>query len=334
MDVSYVPTALEVTAGDLVAAASQREPIRPADGKSSATFERIVVDGRRYVVKYVDARRDWIARATGDYGPRVLAMWRSGLLERLPSCLDHAVVAASLDPGTRVATVVMRDVGEHLVPEGGGRVPMPQHRRFLDHMAALHAAFWGWVDTVPLAPMSVRYTMLSPRTGVFEAQFGDCHAVPARLPQAWALLHAAAPQAARVARRLATEPWPLVEALSRTPATLVHGDWKAGSLGSLPDGRTVLLDWGNWTGTAAPCVDLAWYLAVNCDRLPESKDDAIGAYRTSLERRGVDTGAWWDRQLELALLGGFVQLGWSKTGDPDELAWWAEWAVRTARTLW
>ena len=49
--------------------------------------------------------------------------------------------------------------------------------------------------------------------------------------------------------------------------------------------------------------------------------------------RGVDTAGWWDRQLELALLGAFVQLGWSKAGDPAELAWWTERVVATARTL-
>jgi hypothetical protein len=80
-------------------------------------------------------------------------------------------------------------------------------------------------------------------------------------------------------------------------------------------------------------VDLAWYLAVNCDRLPESKEDTIAASRAALERRGVDTAAWWDTQLELALLGGFVQLGWSKTGNPHELSWWTERVLPTARSL-
>lgn len=313
--------------------ASHREPMTPADGKSSATFERIVVDGQRYVVKVLDVRRDWIARATGDYGPRVVALWRSGLFDRLPDCLDHAIVDVALDPHTRAATILMRDMTEHLVPEGDEQIPLVQHRRFLDHMAALHAAFWGWEDTVPLAPMPVRYTMLSPRTGLFEAQRGDSAGVPETLPRCWATLHAAVPEAAALARWLATEPWPLIEALSQTPATFVHGDWKAGNLGSLPGGRTVLLDWGTWAGRAAPCVDLAWYLGVNCDRLPESKEQAIAAYRESLERRGIATDGWWDRQLELGLLGGFVQLGWSKTGDPDELAWWAGRAMRAARLL-
>ncbi len=80
-------------------------------------------------------------------------------------------------------------------------------------------------------------------------------------------------------------------------------------------------------------MDLAWYLAVNCDRLPESKEDTIAAYRLSLERRGIDTALWWDRHLDLALLGGFLQLGWSKPGNPAELAWWTQRVLPTARAL-
>ena len=55
----------------------------------------------------------------------------------------------------------------------------------------------------------------------------------------------------------------------------------------------------------------------------------MAAYRAALERSGVDTAGWWERQLRLALLGGFVQLGWDKTGD--ELAWWADAALAGER---
>ena len=57
------------------------------------------------------------------------------------------------------------------------------------------------------------------------------------------------------------------------------------------------------------------------------------AYHASLAGCGIDTSGWWERQLELALLGGFLQLGWSKTGDPAELGWWLARVVPTARDL-
>jgi hypothetical protein len=177
-----------------------------------------------------------------------------------------------------------------------------------------------------------RYTALAPATGEREAAAGHADPVPQMLPAGWAALRAAAPEAHDLALALATEPAPLAAALAQTPATLIHGDWKAGNLGAHPDGRTVLLDWG-WPGRAAPLVDVAWYLAVNCDRLPMSKEYTITAYRRALTACGIETGDWWQHQLDLALLGAFVQLGWSKTGDPRELHWWVDRVTPVARDL-
>jgi thiamine kinase-like enzyme len=171
---------------------------------------------------------------------------------------------------------------------------------------------------------------LTPRTGQREKERGGTDAVPAMLIDMWRALHAAAPVAHDLALSLTDDPSPLVAALEQTPATLVHGDWKAGNLGVLPGGRTVLLDWG-WPGRAGPLVDIGWYLAVNCDRLPESKEDTIDAYRDRLEHHGVSTADWFDRQLSLALLGAFLQLGWSKSGA--ELSWWLPRVVPVAREL-
>jgi aminoglycoside phosphotransferase (APT) family kinase protein len=118
------------------------------------------------------------------------------------------------------------------------------------------------------------------------------------------------------------DPWPLVAALRAGPQTLVHGDWKLGNLGR--DGsRTILLDWDR-TGAGSALLDLAWYLAVNCDRLPETKEEAIGAYRAALESAGIETGSWWDAQLAAALSGAFLQLCWDKAEDDAEFGWWSD----------
>ncbi|MBW8826177.1 MAG: phosphotransferase, partial [Acidobacteria bacterium] len=127
---------------------------------------------------------------------------------------------------------------------------------------------------------------------------------------------------------LRARPWPLVGALGHLPQTLLHGDWKMGNLGSSPDGRTVLLDWAV-PGAGVCTSDLLWYLAVNRARLPHTKEDAIDAYRASLERAGIDTDQWWDRAIGLTLVGALVQFGWEKAlGDADELAWWEQGARR------
>jgi aminoglycoside phosphotransferase (APT) family kinase protein len=114
----------------------------------------------------------------------------------------------------------------------------------------------------------------------------------------------------------------------------VHGNWKLDNLGTDSSGRTVLFDW-ELPGLGAPLSDVAWYLAINCRRLPHSKEAAIDAYRESLDSAGVETEPWWDRQLALSLLGALVQFGWEKAlgGYDDELAWWDEHAVAAATLL-
>jgi aminoglycoside phosphotransferase (APT) family kinase protein len=122
--------------------------------------------------------------------------------------------------------------------------------------------------------------------------------------------------------------------LSSTPQTFVHGNFKLDNLGVTADGRTIVLDW-EISGRGAPLSDLAWYLAINCRRLPQSKEAAIEAYRDSLERQGISTSGWWDRQLGLCLLGALVQFGWEKalSGYDDELAWWEARALEGAELL-
>jgi hypothetical protein len=321
------------SAVELLAGAAQREPFTPADGKSSVPMQRVVIDGESYVTKTISPDNDWISRATGDVGSRVLWCWRSGLLDQLPPVIDHTIVAVAHDPSTRSVTLLMRDVGRWLVPEGSAPVSNEQHEQFISHMAQLHACFWGRAELLPqLTPMSNRYLALTPLTGQIESRRGRPAEVPAMLERAWAELDAAVPDAASVARRIIADPSVLLDPLQETPVTFVHGDWKFGNLGAGPDGRTILLDW-QWPGTAPPCLDLAWYLAVNCDRLPESKEDTIARYRAALAGEGVDTRGWFDRQLPLCLLGAFTQLGWGKVHDARELGWWAERAVAARAML-
>ena len=83
-----------------------------------------------------------------------------------------------------------------------------------------------------------------------------------------------------------------------TPATFVTGDWKMGNLGRHADGRTVLVDQA-YPGEAPGLYDLLWYVALNRQRLPVSKEATIDAYRAGLEAAGIDTAGWFERQLGL-----------------------------------
>ncbi len=317
---------------ELLRRAEGRTPWVPDDTKSGARFERVVIDGESFVLKYQDPTDDWLLRATGDPGRSYVLLWESGLLDRLPPVIDHAVVAADFDGA--VGRVLLRDVGAALLAPGVPFSP-EQHGRFVEHMAALHAAFWGWRDDVGLTSLTRRYLMFSPGVAAAEAARGSEAVVPRVMAEGWGRLPDAAPAMAKVVLPLLRDPAPLVAALARGPHTLVHGDWKAANLGCHPDGRTVLLDFGEAPGEASPVADLSWYLALNAALLPEPKDAVLESYRDALERCGVPTTGWWDDAVALELLGCMVQFGWEKAlgGPGDELSWWEEWVQRGARRL-
>ncbi len=321
---------------ELLAGASEPEPLAQSDGKSGARLERVVRDGVPLVVKHLDLRSDWTMRAVGDLGCTTLTLWRRGVLDRLPACFDQPIIGVAHDPsrpGGYATTLLMRDVGSALVPEGDDPLPFAQHRGFLDHLARLSAAFWGFSDDLGLIPLANRYFELSPWTAEVEMARPDPPLVPPLIARGWRDLEELEPRAAGIVLPLFSDPDPLVEALDSTPSTFVHGNWKLGNLGTDDEGRTVLIDWET-PGAGPACGELAWYLAINSARLPESKEAAIAAFRESLERAGIDTAPWWERQLAVSLLGAMVLFGWEKAlGGGGELAWWAARVVDGARYL-
>jgi Phosphotransferase enzyme family len=324
---------------DLLAAATKREPVADAAGKSGAALERLEIDGEPYVLKHLDLASDWTMRASGSLCGAPLELWRRGILDRLPDCINQPIVAAAREEGSAGrpsggCAVLMRDVGRWLVPVSDEAITLAQHERFLTHMATLHAAFWGCGPEVDVVPTMHRYLELSPWMAEAEAAIGSDHLVPQLVRKGWPLLANVAPAAAAVAAPLARDPGPLVAALATTPQTFVHSNWKLDNLGSDESGRTVLLDWEQ-PGRGPAASDLAWYLAINCRRLPQSKEDSIAAYRAALADCGVDTDPWWEIQLSLSLLGALVQFGWEKAlgGYDEELAWWEAQAIRAEPLL-
>lgn len=317
-------------------------------------MERIVTSGpggaRSFVLKRFARASDWIMRASGDSQGRAIRAWTSGLLDRLPSCIDHAIVACAHD-GAGWA-VLMHDRGNTLVPPGDTPITAGEQERFLAHMAAMHAAFWEqrqWEDpSLGLCSLRQRYSALVPTT-MWRENIA-AYATPRMVVRGWGLLEdAVAPSVAAIVRPLLDNPAPLCAALRAHPQTVIHGDWKLGNLGlagGAPQRRTVLLDWA-LLGVAPPAVDLAWYLAVNSARLPATREATIETFARCLRDALGDRFdyTWWQPQLDLALLGGFVQLGWPKIlgaleGNPgvrereqDEVRWWSDRVLRGARRL-
>jgi len=323
---------LLISTDELLAGVEDRRPLDSV-GKSGARLERVRIAGTSYVVKHLDVENDWTMRASGTEAVVPAELWRRGILAALPDCIRQPIVAVAQEPGG-LTVLLMEDVSPWLVPADDSLLPEEQNARFLDHLAQMHATFWQTDLPIDVVSPRNRYLELAPSMGEAELARGSDDIVPRLVRQGWPLLAEVAPRAAAVVVPLAHDPGPLVDALASTPQTFLHGNWKLDNLGTDGAGRTVLFDW-ELSGRGAPTFDLAWYLAINCRRLPVSKEDSIALYREALERHGVDTDPWWDRQLALSLLGGLVSFGWEKAlgGYDDELAWWEEHAVRAAPLL-
>jgi hypothetical protein len=324
---------------ELLADVTERTTLAEGPGKSGARLERVVIGGQPYVLKHLDLAGDWTMRTSGCLHGASLTLWERGILARLPDCINQPIVEIVREEPAGPARwercgLLMHDVTRWLVPVTDTPIPADQHMRFLQHMAALHASFWDCGSDCDVVPEMHRYLELSPWMAEAEAAIGSPHLVPQLVAKGWPLLAEVAPAAAAVVTPLARDPGPLVDALATTPHTFVHGNWKLDNLGTDGAGRTVLLDWEQ-PGRGAPLSDLAWYLAINCRRLPQSKETSIGVYRDALEAWGIDTQPWWERQLALCLLGALVQFGWEKAlgGYDEELAWWETQAVRAAALL-
>lgn len=245
-------------------------------------------------------------------------------MDRVPDCIDHTVVAMGLSGGgdDAVLTMMMRDVAPHLVPEGDAMVPVAQHRGFVDHMAELSIAFWDWRDVLGLTTMEQRVRFFAPDNIAAELTNVEVPGPIAAAAAGWSALSERSPLLSSVARALHAQPGLVTGPMAETPPTFVHGDWKMGNLGTHPDGRTILLDWA-LPGSGPACWDLCWYMALNRARLPESKEATIDRFRDALEARGVASGGWWERQLDLSVIAIMATFAWEKAlGDEAELRWW------------
>jgi len=317
---------------DLLAGAGELTKIESV-GKSGAALDRVTIDGEPYVVKYLDPAADWTIRIADVPGTAPVEVWRRGLLHALPPEIDSPIVGVAQLP--EMSVLLMRDISPWLVPGGDDPIPVAQNEGFMDAMAAMHVRFWDPDDEVDVVNAERRYLELSPQMAAAEAELGSEHLVPKLVAQGWPMFAELVPGAAKVVLPLVYDPRPLVAAMADTPQTFVHGNWKLDNLGTHDDGRTILFDW-EMPGRGTPLSDVAWYLAINCRRLPISKEETVEVYRDALHRRGVDTADWWDRQLQLSMLGALVHFGWEKSlgGYDDELAWWEQRALEAGPLLW
>jgi hypothetical protein len=322
-------------------------PPRAASGCQFLKVRSIAPGGsRNYVVKRSAYANDIIRRLTEDYTCRERLIWQQGVLDRLPAEVESPVVACSRD-GEGWA-LLMRDVSaslrclERQTPQGVRTLSWTDTRLILDGLVALHAHFYGdpvlCEPALTLCTAEQLYTSLGPDAAEREAASPSFF--PKLLRTGWALLDSVdAPEVVAAIRQLSADPRPLVDALSRFPVTLVHGDPRRENLGLTRGAmsRLVLIDW-QLASAQPPAIDLAWVLHFGRPMEP-SREIVIAYYRDQMAAR---LGRWfdpiaWDAQLQLALLGQCLRhfglmLYHAYHGETAELrdifraqlAWWCE----------
>lgn len=329
MKLQLTPRPVADSVDELLAGAQRREPFHPTDSRSATSFERIWIDDEPLIVKYLHLDDDFPMRASGDIGCRPLRAYAAGLYDLAPNLIDHGIIGMARGVGRNGwgSAILMRDLAVDLVPEGDAPFTEAQHVGFVDHLAGMCAASWGWHDDLDLLPYGCRWDFFGSAAIDTERALGWPERVPAIAAEGWArFAERVAPRVGEAVEDLRHDISPLAEALAATPSCFLHGDWKAGNLGTSADGRTVLIDWV-YVGEGPACHELGWYLALNRAKLPagHTKERVITDFRAALESHGVTTDDWWERQLALSMLGTLVQFGWEKAlGDEAELAWWTD----------
>jgi hypothetical protein len=326
---ALTPRSMAASVDELLADVTRREPWAPAESRSGTAFERVWIGDEPLLVKYLHLDDDFTMRASGDIAARSLRAFAAGLYDAAPDHIDPGIVGMAGGVGRNGwgSAILMRDLGGALATTSDAPWSEAEHEAFIRSMAALCAATWGWEDDLDLLPYEGRWQFFGEAMIAGERGLGWPERVPQIAEGGWGRFAERAPAAvADGILALWRDVGPLADALAATPSCFLHGDWKNGNLGLGADGRTVLIDWV-YLGAGPACHELGWYLALNRAKLPpgRTKEDVIGEFRTALEGGGVETAGWFDRQLELALLGALVQFGWEKAlGDDDELGWWCD----------
>lgn len=326
----------------------QRTPLAQSHSSTEAVFERVSVDGAKatqLILKTIDRSRDWVAVTTGDTIDREVAVWESGMLDRLPHQGGHAVISAARFTGG--SAILMRDLADGFIGDDDPAFP-EYDAAIMRSLAAVHAAFWQ-------APSLEALSSTTCTLEAFTSHLAPTHvpaleaAVPGHfiidiIDEGWTTLPDLidAGMAAEM-QALAVDPSPIVRALSAFPTTLLHADVRPENLAYDGD-RIAFIDW------ARPCVgppglDLVYYLLMSHGPRPPA-DETVAEYRRHLDA-ALGTGtiaAWWEEQLDVCIASVFTTMAPIKVArerepggryrrDHDRIQWWAQRAANGLRRI-
>jgi hypothetical protein len=324
----------------------KREHPFPNDGWSGASLTLLNRGSDRFVLKRNSLARDWIAQATAD-GPILREAWFAAHGPSLPSPVRAPYLGAGAD-GDEFG-ILMPDLTGVLF-DWDAPVSVESLDRVLAGLATLHAQPWQHT----LSPGRDRWCQLRERVTLIcrssLERLGPARdAVGDRILPGWDAFDRQAPAAARdLIDSLGEQTQPLLDALSKLPYTLIHGDLKLANVGIERDGTIDLVDW-QMVAVAPVAVELGWFLVSNVASLPVRPDDVVARYNAALLIQGAEGRAIagdWDAQLDCSILVGLLLRGWRKGADAeagltlasgvsaaDDLAWWCERALIAAERI-
>ena len=253
-------------------------PFKEHYGLAGSQLSYVETDAERLVLKQMSITSDWIMYVSDDDQGRSVTLWEYGLLDQLLPTVEHKIVGAARD-GEGWA-ILMEDLTgkilnwEDFLPKF---VPV-----FLDTLARIHATFWN--DP----------RLRDPRLGLGDAAYmlnfyprareytGDAHGVLSHwFREGWEVMEKLLDAAVfRQMMALHEDPAPLLNALSRYPATLLHGDYRHNNLAF--NGKPIAIDW-QMAKFSLMTIDLAWFVSHSYIREVMGEDGAIQYYRERLE---------------------------------------------------
>lgn len=267
---------------------------------SGASLERLwLANGTTLIRKVLSPALDWMMRATNDRG-RAATLWTSGTMDRLPTVIDPAL--SRIEHEGAEWRLYMTDVDASFLRRGT-TVGLADARRFLDALAAMHAAFWD-LEVPDLCRLEDLLGLASPATVEREA---GSHPFLAEVQSGWQAFDALAPPDVRAGvHAILADPGPLAEAMRAKGATLVHADPHYGNVAPASD-RFYVIDWSLAT-FAPPAIDFCWWLDQSAAFLDPVRDDLVEAFREAEGPRHRED------ILELAMLAEIVLAGWQYAG--------------------
>jgi len=279
------------------------------------------------VAKRIVPGSNWIDRHTADDGREAL-LFRSGVLDRVPGAIDHAIVAAERDG--QAWWVVMRDVSDSLLADER-RLSRAESLRVLAAANGMWEEFWA--EEVPhLCSLRDCFRLFSP--AIAESERTGLDLLPKQYEAFWeAFAEAVDSDVADGVLKMHQDPAPLVTRLESLGTTLAHADIRDEQIGLDAD-RLILLDWGRAT-QGHPVVDFAWSICHNAWRIDATHDELVEDFRRV---RGEHDDP---RANELIGLVGLLMYGWvfghsaayhpsptEREWASEELAWWVPEARR------